>query len=694
VSESFINLLIVDRSPSDAAERILEVLRSAGFTVQELLAEREAEIHDSIQYKPIDLIMVRQGESLPKIAEIRALADASAEEITILAIVENAVQQSVVDSLRAGADNFFYLAEPEHLLLTVRKELHHVGVRREARSLETKHRESEGRCYVLLQSSPEGIAYIHEGAHIYANPAYLKLFGYVDDKDMEGITLMNLVIPDDRDKLKTFLRLSTKAGQSPEPLELTGLDRNGLQFPLAMECMLTSIDEEPCLQIRIHNPVVTQVEKRATDGFGDRDELTGLYNRKHFTQHLNQVCAAAREENGAVLYILLTDYRAISEHLGLEGVDLLVADLGRLLQSLLSPQEIIAHFSDAVFTIYTPESVGANVLQFGERIAEAVKSHVTNAARKLVNTASAIGICMVQKTHENAMQILSQVDRVCEIARQVGDNQVQIYPPLGGPEESQQEERISSLVRGAMSGERISLLFQPIASFQSSVTERYKAYLRILGEDKKPLPMSTFGAVAESRGLMGPLDKWVISRGLKIVSDRLQKTSKLATLFVRVSQNSVTAEDFGDWLAKLLKDINLQGDALVIEVTEQCAEKCLMETKRLREKIQELRCGFALSHCSGRPNSERLLNYLFPDYIKLDGSLIEKLAKGKDEESHRSIAHLTEQAQVRKTLVVAAEVATAPQMASIWQFGVALVQGDMVQQASPHMDFDFQQFVV
>ena len=46
-----------------------------------------------------------------------------------------------------------------------------------------------------------------------------------------------------------------------------------------------------------------------------------------------------------------------------------------------------------------------------------------------------------------------------------------------------------------------------------------------------------------------------------------------------------------------------------------------------------------------------------------------------------------------KTLVIAAYIASAPQMASIWQFGVTLVQGNMVAEAGPTLDFDFKQFV-
>lgn len=690
----FIDLLIVDH-PSPDIPRVVETLQAAGYSVQELRSDQDAEISDFIHYKPIDLIMVRLAEDLPKIPDIRAHVTAADQDIPILAMLEDTAQQQQVEALRAGADNCFFLSDPEHLVMTVRKEIHHLRIRQESRSREIKLKESEERCRALLESSLDAIAYIHEGAHIYANPAYRRLFGSPSSEELAGVTLMSLVIPDDRDRLKAFLRETTKSGRSLEPIALTGMDVNGGQFPMHMECVLTRMNEEPCLQIRIENPGPAQGGTLEADGVGGRDELTGFYNRKYFTEYLNQICAEPGETRGAVIYILLTDYRTLSEHLGLEAVDQLVIDLAKLLQSRVPGNELIAHFSDAVFTIYTPDSSNTSVLALGERLCEAVKAHVTNAARKLISTTSSIGICMIQKTHDNAMQILAQVDRVCEIARQMGGNQVQIFPPLvSKPAEPQQEERISVLIRDAMQGERISLLYQPIAAFQGKIAERYKAFLRVLGEDKKPLPMSTFGSVAESRGLMGPLDRWVISHGLKNVSKRYRATGKQTTLFVRISQNSIIDEEFSQWLGAYLKDVGLDGNSLVIEVAEQGAEKCLMETKTLRDRLNELGCGFALSHCSGRANSERMLNYLTPDFIKLDGKLIEKLIRDKEQESLNLVARLTQQAQAKKTMVVAADVSTAPQMASIWQFGVTLVQGDMVQEVGKTMDFDFQQFAV
>ena len=47
-------------------------------------------------------------------------------------------------------------------------------------------REAEKRCQLLLDSSVDAIAYVHEGMHIYANRAYLELFGFDDAEDSKA----------------------------------------------------------------------------------------------------------------------------------------------------------------------------------------------------------------------------------------------------------------------------------------------------------------------------------------------------------------------------------------------------------------------------------------------------------------------------------------------------------------------------
>ncbi|NJN47749.1 MAG: EAL domain-containing protein, partial [Candidatus Competibacteraceae bacterium] len=284
-------------------------------------------------------------------------------------------------------------------------------------------------------------------------------------------------------------------------------------------------------------------------------------------------------------------------------------------------------------------------------------------------------------------------DRACESARQLGGNQAQVYsPPTAFSGSAAEESQLLIKLRDAISEQRMELLYQPIANFQGEVVERYKVYLLIFDEQRKPLPMDKLQPLAESRNLMRPLDKWMISRSMEILTQRFQQGREQTVLFINVSANSLVDDGFCPWLDQCFKDTGLSGSALVLEVPEDTAEQYYKQMETFKKRLQALQCGLAISHFGGKPHSEKLLQFLEPNYIKLDGSLIEQVAKGKDEESREAVARLAEQAQKMNTQIVAARVSNAAQMAGIWQFGVTLVQGDMVQEANTQMEFDFQQF--
>ena len=693
-SPSVINLLIADHSQSDI-DHIVQTLRGDGYQVESLNTDQTETAQNVINYQPLDLILLRVADDLPTLAEVRLMVTEAQQDIPIVAVVDDVGRARYRPAwlLNEGADNFFYLDDADHLVAVVRAELRHLRARKRERSFEIRFKESEIRSQALLENIQEAIAYIHEGVHAYANPAYLRLFGYEDRSELAVIQLVHMVPPGYRDALKSVLRRSIRSGKAVEPVELVGVRRNGQTFPILLECAPTRMNDEPCTQIIARDTTLKKSEyDQQLENLLKFDEATGLYSRRFFMETLEI------NHNGAVLYILLMDYAAIRYAMGFEAIEQFVVEAVGLFKGMLALDDVAAHFASGVFTIFVPANSPTQPQDLAERIRVVVAEHSFQVSGKLFTTTCCIGICQGHDTHESAIQILSHADRACEAARQKGGNQIEVYLP---PKEDQrsgratispQDEAILRLIRTALSKGRLSLTYQPIVSFENTEEARYKVYLQIMDDENKPQPMDKLGSVAVRYNVMGALDKWTIIRGLAMLLDIQRAAAKPPILFVRLSRNSLAEADFFDWLVKRFQDSRLAGRYLVLEVKEDNADDCFEETKQLRARLRELGCGLALSHFGGKTHSERLLKELVPDYIKLDGSLIERLAKAKDENSRKAMADLAQQAQELKTRVVAAGVSTAPQMASIWQFGVTLVQGNMVAEAGPRMDFDFRQF--
>lgn len=693
-SPSVINLLIIDRSRSNI-DHIVQTLRGDGYQIEPLETDQTETARNAIEYQPLDLILLQMGENLPAVAEVRLMVTEAQQDIPIIAVMDDEGRSRYRPArlLEEGADNFCYLDDADHLMAVVRKELRQSQTRKRERSFEIRVKESEIRSQALLENIQEAIAYIHEGVHAYANPAYLRLFGYEDRDELATIQLVHMVPPGYRDALKSVLRRSIRSGKAIEPVELVGVRRNGQTFPILLECAPTRMNDEPCTQIIVRDatPQKTAYDQQL-ENLLKFDDTTGLHSRRFFMETLEI------NHNGAVLYVLLTDYAAIRYAMGFEAIEQFIVEAVSLFKDLLALDDVAAHFASGVFTVFVPAGSLTQPQNLAEQIRAAIAEHSFQVAGKLFTTTCCVGVCLAHDANESAIQILSHADRACEIARQKGGNQIEVYAP---PKEEQrsgraaispQDEAILRLIRDALSKNRLSLSYQPIVSFENAEEARYKIYLELTDDENKPQTMDKLGPVAVRYNVMGALDKWTIIRGVGMLMEMQRAAVKPPILFIRISPNSLADKEFFDWLKKRLQDSRVAGQYLVLEIKEDNAEDRFEETKQLRARLPELGCGLALSHFGGKTHSERLLKELIPDYIKLDGSLIERLAKAKDENSRKAMAELSHQARGLKTRVVASGVSTAPQMASIWQFGVTLVQGNMVAEAGTRLDFDFKQF--
>ena len=78
---------------------------------------------------------------------------------------------ALTEALALGAQDALPQGEDERLVLVANRELANLEQRRARRAAEVSLREAEKRCQLLLDSSVDAIANVHDGMHIYANRA-------------------------------------------------------------------------------------------------------------------------------------------------------------------------------------------------------------------------------------------------------------------------------------------------------------------------------------------------------------------------------------------------------------------------------------------------------------------------------------------------------------------------------------------
>lgn len=98
------------------------------------------------------------------------------------------------------------------------------------RASEQALRESEGRLQAMFDASRDAIGVSKRGIHIYANPSYLKLFGFETNGAIAGTSILNSIAPDYRKQMMENVQ-RRYAGQSvPKLYEARGLRTDGTEF--------------------------------------------------------------------------------------------------------------------------------------------------------------------------------------------------------------------------------------------------------------------------------------------------------------------------------------------------------------------------------------------------------------------------------------------------------------------------------
>ncbi len=100
----------------------------------------------------------------------------------------------------------------------------------ERRRAEEDLREKESRLRAIFESSRDAIGVAKNGMHIYANPAYLELFGFSNNDQILGTSVINSITPSHREQMIQRVQRRS-AGEAVERFyESRGLKTDGTEF--------------------------------------------------------------------------------------------------------------------------------------------------------------------------------------------------------------------------------------------------------------------------------------------------------------------------------------------------------------------------------------------------------------------------------------------------------------------------------
>ena len=187
--------------------------------------------------------------------------------------------------------------------------------------------------------------------------------------------------------------------------------------------------------------------------------------------------------------------------------------------------------------------------------------------------------------------------------------------------------------------------------------------------------------------MMGEIDKWVIRKAFDALATHRVKYPK-TRFFIKLSEQTLCTSEYVDWLCVTLNAHNLDGSAMVFEISETSALENLEQTKVVISQLKNIGCEFGLEHFGSGIDFSQSLSVLDVDYLKINGHFVQNMAKDKENQAAvKAIIEMTKQAGKR---CIAEFVSDANSLALLWRLGVDYAQGYYIHEPSDKLDYNFE----
>jgi len=688
-TEKLIRLLIVGEGLHEA-EQITSSLRAAGIQVRAEFADDDHTMGNLLANKSLDLVLFSNDLPDFTLKQAQHLIRECGRHVALISMAKNPTQELIVQSISEGAQDLVSSADLEHLILVIKREAYSLSLWRKAMRLELQFQESESRCQALLANSRDAVAYVHEGMHIFANEAYMELFGFAEFEELEGTPIIDMVDPSQQSKLKKSLRDLGQNESDHNELMLKLLNSSGKTLTATLEFSKASYDGERCTQILIRSRADTSELEEQINYLHQHDVITGLLNRQHFMGKLKSSITLAMNgiHQSAIVYIAIDDFQSVRDEIGISGCDTLIGEIANILKDNATEQQIVARFgaySYACLGIIKDKSL---IEKFAKDIVTKVAAYVFEIGDQSISVTCSASVCFIdQNSPADANEIISRAEKTCDEIQKVGGGDSSTYIPKEGEMTQEEEDGFAvDVIKEALAKNRIKALYQPIVSIKAEGGERYISSLELTTKDGETLYRDDYQGAAERTGTAKALDRWMILHAIKKISETRKKSRKIE-FFILLSDDSVIDSSLAQWINESLVKAKVSGEQLVFMINEAHAVSHLKAAKALSEGLKQIHCRFALDEFGTGLNPFQLAKHISPDYIRVNPAYMENLAQNED--NQQSIRELSHQAMSTEIRTITPGVEDADILSVLWTLGIDFVQGNFLQKPEKLLNYDF-----
>jgi multidomain signaling protein FimX len=684
-----LHVLLIDDS-SHHTEALLNALRKAGHGIRPAFAINAQEFNEQLLERNWDLLLANEEVGDLDVIRMLSLLRRAGQDAPLVVVVDEVTDALIQTCMRAGASDVVARRDTQRLPLVVARELTHLRTGRTVRDAIKQAQDAELRCLGLLESCRDAIAYVHDGMHVYANPSYLKMFGFDTVQALEEVPLLDIVAPEFSATLKKMLRDTMGATIGETAAEVCCKRKDGTLVRVNVSLSKARYDGESCVQVMVGDLSEREHFEQQLLHMSKRDPETGLFNRTHLREQL-AILSKEVEHAGvtsALLLVEIENFDTIRKTVGISLSDIIVQDLAFVIRAQIREGDMLARIGDRSFAVLlTHRLVGASD-QLAKAIRIAVADHIWSFDNHSVATTCSVGIAPINTYSHAPDEVVSRADKAVHTALARGGNRIEVVGQESESHVAQEHDRglQADTVLSALTNQRATLLYQPIVNLHGRTQDIYE--VRVALYDEKGSAYSTAQAVerVEQSGEASKLDLWVLDQVLRQLRQQRER-GRQVRFFVKLSQQSVRDEGTLLAISRAIRDSGLSAEALTFEIDYQVASHQIKKARAVVNVLRELGCRTALSRFGGGLNSFNVLNHVDVDYLKIDPQAISNLTDNPQRAN--ALRQLHDKARALGKETIATTVQDANTLAFLWQCGIRYAQGHYIQEPSRELSYEF-----
>ena len=418
----------------------------------------------------------------------------------------------------------------------------------------------------------------------------------------------------------------------------------------------------------------------------DHDALTGLYNRRRFSEELEWIVGYAQRYGhpAALLALDVDHFSYINDSYGHATGDELLGTVAALLRSRLRDTDIVGRLGGDEFGVILPadrargrraDRPGAGGRRARVRPDRARRAHgprlpldrhPRDRARGPADARGATGRGRDRAHRGQGARARSLRGLRTRRRRRTARTRALSWV-----------ERL----REALERDRFVLYEQPILDLARGVVDRSELLIRLLDGDGGVILPGAFLGAAERYGLIKAIDRWVIARAIRLLAARQAAGHERVGLDVNLSGESITDPTVMDFIAAEVRNAPIDPTGLIFEVTETAAIANVERARSLARGLADLGCQFALDDFGSGFGSFYYLKHLPFDVVKIDGDFIKELPASRTDQL--TVQAIVQIARGLGKTTTAEFVGDAATVELLREFGVNYAQGFHVGRPEP-----------